>query len=60
MPKMTDEAVAHGVAAFISTLRHTAGLSKQEVKNALHPKMIDMIWKIEDERASKPKEQTHG
>lgn len=51
--KFDDEAIARGVMALVSTLRHTAGLSKQEAKNALHPKMIDMIWKIEDARATK-------
>jgi hypothetical protein len=51
--KFDHEAVARGVMAFVSTLRNTAGLTKQEVKNALHPKMIDMIWKIEDSRANK-------
>ncbi|WP_157130337.1 hypothetical protein [Burkholderia pseudomallei] len=39
--------------AFVLTLRHTAGCSKEEVKYALHPKMIDMIFKIDDARLNK-------
>jgi len=55
--RMSDEGVARGVMAFVSTLRHTAGLTKQEVKHALHPKMIDLIWKIEDQRDAAPQEE---
>ncbi|WP_156773591.1 hypothetical protein [Paraburkholderia tropica] len=47
----TTEGLADGVSAFILTLRHTVGLTKDEVKHALHPKMIDMIFKIDDKRA---------
>ena len=57
MSRMSDEGVARGVMAFVSTLRHTAGLTKQEVKHALHPKMIDLIWKIEDQRDAAPQEE---
>ncbi|UQN68310.1 hypothetical protein L0Z11_11495 [Burkholderia multivorans] len=44
--------------AFVLTLRHTAGCSKEEVKHALHPKMIDMIFKLDDARQDK--EKHHG
>jgi hypothetical protein len=54
MTRMSDEGIARGVSAFVSTLRHTAGMTKQEVKHALHPKMIDLIWKIENDRATSP------
>jgi hypothetical protein len=46
----TTDGLAQGVAAFVLTLRHTAGLTKQEVKHALHPKLIDLIFKIDDKR----------
>lgn len=56
MSQMSNEDVVRGVAAFIHTLRHTAGMTRQEVKSALHPKMIDFIWKIEDRRAPTTKD----
>ncbi|WP_155755369.1 hypothetical protein [Burkholderia multivorans] len=54
----TTEGLARGVMAFVLTLRHTAGCSKEEVKHALHPKLIDMIFKLDDERRAK--EKHHG
>jgi hypothetical protein len=58
--KFDDEAIARGVMAFVSTLRHTAGLNKQQVKHALHPKMIDMIWAIEDKREQSASKEKQG
>lgn len=49
-PEFTTDGLAQGVVAFVLTLRHTAGCTKEEVKHALHPKMIDMIFKIDDKR----------
>ncbi|MBH9662035.1 hypothetical protein [Burkholderia multivorans] len=57
-PSFTIEGLASGVMAFVLTLRHTAGCSKEEVKHALHPKMIDMIFKLDDARQHK--EKSHG
>ncbi|WP_157661705.1 hypothetical protein [Burkholderia ubonensis] len=54
----TTEGFARGVMAFVLTLRHTTGFSKEEVKHALHPKMIDVIFKLDDER--RMKEKHHG
>ncbi|MDR9240767.1 hypothetical protein [Burkholderia multivorans] len=57
-PSFTTEGLARGVMAFVLTLRHTAGCSKEEVKHALHPKMIDMLFKLDDARQDK--EKSHG
>ncbi|MDN7433666.1 hypothetical protein QZN62_10625 [Burkholderia multivorans] len=52
------EGLARGVMAFVLTLLHTAGCSKEEVKHALHPKMLDMIFNLDDARQDK--EKSHG
>lgn len=46
----TEDALARSVMAFILTLRHTAGCSKGEIKLALHPRMIDMVFETDDAR----------
>ncbi|WP_155646904.1 hypothetical protein [Burkholderia territorii] len=46
----TPEMLARAVMAFVMTLRHTAGCSRDEIKHVLHPKMIDMVCDSDDAR----------
>lgn len=50
--QFTTEGLVQGVTSFVLTLRHTAGCTKQEIKDALNPKIIDLIFKIDDARST--------
>ena len=52
-PGFTTDDLVEGVVAFVLTLRHTMGCSNQEIKNALNPKMIDLIFEVDDKKQEK-------
>lgn len=53
-PVFDDAALAEAALKFVATLHRTGGYTKEEIRNAFHPKMINAYFDIINKKQRDP------